>query len=328
MDSKITASIMTTHMHNDGKFQTHIEPDVDALFGLWIIYHFLKGLFNTSVVSFIEEIELKPACHRSIYPMFGIDIGTNMSETHIKSSNTPIMINGQVFNNPCASMYLAYHLLSKGEFDSLQSLIVAIHFVDTEGRSNVNNSPNHTTLWGILGAIQNNYPLDELFVVVDKIFNAILSHTQNKTHDIMIHLKDVRLIPYKGFKIAMPPMNAGRHVSQKCFRELYATLIIFSSYDPVTKLGTAGISVSRKFSESFNIPDILNSSHMRTMIKDLRGNIYSNDHVIGRTDKSPFYTTQKQIAGYRISLYAAAKELIDNGMKVAADQRPAADDKS
>jgi len=320
----ISKNVTTTFLHEDGKFFIHNDPDVDALFGLWIVYHFVNKLFSVSPSDFLKKVELRPAGHKTEYPCFGIDIGTGISDTNVKESDEPWFVGGKMYNNACASMYLAYNLLTKEEFEGLQDIIVAIHNADTKGNPFGGTTHNQTSIWGILGAVQDNSSLDTLFTVVDSIFKSSLQSSIDKKRDMIVHLKGVQMKyvsydKYHKYSIAIPPINAGRHVGQRCFRELYANVVVFSSYNEVEGTGTIGVSGSHKFSEQFHMNTIVNDPVLTAFMHDTRGRVFISDHVVGKTDKSPFRSSKNKILEYQKAFLAAVINLIGRGPTAAQD---------
>jgi hypothetical protein len=302
-----------------GSFYTHHQPDVDAVFSLWIIYYFLNKLFPIPLTEFIKMVRFESADYTPSEGDFGVDIGFGNHSNNIKEDFCPVYINSKYgySNVPvCASMYLANILLSRDEFQALSSTILAVQDVDCNGNSRFNN--NQTSLWGIIGAINDTNDFKTLFTVAHYMFSSTMQRALEQNTNMTIQLSDIKLqnvfdTDNQSYTIAIPPTNAGRHIAQRCFRELYANVVIFSSFSENTGLGTVGITVSKKFSQLFRVEDLLNDANLEKFIVDVDNKLLVTDHAIGRTDKSPFPTTKEKILEYRDAFIRASSNLIHAG---------------
>lgn len=297
---------------NNGSLLSHKSLDVDALFSIWIVYYFISNIFNIAIEQFVNKIKLVSAADRAFYPDFGVDIFVKYNDDNIKQCDFPIAINGNIYAQPCASMALASTLLCEKDFRALKDLIAEIHDVDTTGTTaNKEQMRPVVSLWGILGAIQDNSNILITIKTIDTIFRSILMQSSDTRENALISLKEVEVIIAKDqYTIAIAPLNGGRSVSEKCFHELYANVVIWSSFDDISKTGTVGISVSRKFSQKFNLETIKEFPEIKNILEEIN-DMYFSPHICGRTTKSPIEnTTQENILKYRSVLLKAIKRLV------------------
>jgi hypothetical protein len=295
-----------------GNLITHIAPDADALFSIWIPYYFINNVLGINVEEFISRVRLEPANHETIYPDFGVDIGTGFGLNHIKEGNFPVAINGKVYTTPCASMALASSLLCERDFRAIKDLIADVHMVDVTGTT-MNKEQNRAlaSIWGILGAMQNNMNFSVMFTLIDQMFRSMLTSSSQVRESALVKLLEVKTVNVNEYTIVTTPLNAGRHLSEKCFHELYANVVIWASFDTNLNLGTVGISVSKKFSQRFDLRQLENSAGIQAIISEI-GELYFAQHICGRTTKSPIAnTTEEKILHYRSLLHKEIVAMIE-----------------
>jgi len=297
-------------MWNEGGFLiTHMAPDVDALFSIWIPYYYLNNVLGATLEDFIKRVKLEPANVKVVYPDFGVDIGAGMSADHIKEGNFPVAINGRVYITPCASMALASSLLCERDFRAIKDMIADVHAVDTTGTT-INKEQNRArvSIWGILGSLQSNMNFSPMFIVIDQMFRSMLSQSSKTREDGLVKLLEVKTINVNEYIIVTTPLNAGRHLSEKCFHELYANVVIWASFDDKSNSGTVGVSVSKKFSQRYDLRSLERYAGIQAIVADI-GDLFFAPHICGRTTKSPIAnTTEEKILHYRALIQ---KEIIN-----------------
>jgi len=301
-----------------GYFITHNNPDVDAIHSLWQIFKCLSSIYGITIDEFSNRIKLLPANYQASFPDYGVDIGSGESLDHIKESFTPIIINGLVIRNVCASLYLAYNLMNKPDFEIMKDVILDFNTVDNNGfnPNNTKQYSHYNSIWGIAGALQ--FSKDDIAVlnIIFGIFDAIYNRLQSAHSENIIDISDIEIYNYKSYMIAVPPLNSGRIISQKCFRELFVNVVIFGSVDS-NGFGTVGFNCSKAFSSRFNVTSIINSKYIKQS-NHLLGKMFVNEHCIGRTDKSPIPDTNAEIIdALRINFIDAIKELIDSDNEIS-----------
>jgi hypothetical protein len=302
------------NMWNEGgNLITHVSLDVDALLSAWLVYYYLNGVFSVTIEEFVKRIKLEPANVDIKYPDYGVDIGNGIGENHVKEGNFPVAINGNVYTNPCASMMLASSLLCERDFRAIKDMIADVHTVDTTGTA-INKEQNKAlvSIWGILGALQNNMDFYSMFSVVDQIFHSMLVHSSQVREDALMKLLEVKTINVGEYTIVITPLNSGRHLSEKCFHELYANVVIWASFDESSNSGTVGISVSRKFSQKFDLRSLERYAGVQSIIAEI-GDLFFAQHICGRTTKSPISnTSEEKILHYRSLIQKEIINMIQN----------------
>lgn len=305
--------------NNGGSLITHTAPDVDALFSLWIPYYFLVNVLSITLDDFVKRVRLEPANVKVVAPDFGVDIGSGMGPDHIKEGNFPVAINGKVYTTPCASMALASSLLCERDFRAIKDMIADVHTVDTTGTT-LNKEQNRAlvSIWGILGALQNNMHFGAMFIVIDQMFRSMLTHSSQVREDALVKLLEVKTIISNDYVIVVTPLNAGRHLSEKCFHELYANVVIWASFDSATNTGTVGVSVSKKFSQRYDLRSLEKYAGIQSIVAEI-GELFFAPHICGRTTKSPIAnTTEEKILHYRSLLQKELINMIERGEAYAS----------
>jgi len=297
-----------------GNLITHTAPDVDALLSTWIPFYFLNTIFGITVDEFILRVKLMPANVKVEYPDFGVDIGSDMGPNHIKEGDFPVAINGKVHTNPCASMALASMLLCERDFRAIKDMIADVHTVDTTGTA-INKEQNRAlvSIWGILGSLQSNLNFGPMFIVVDLMFRSMLASSSRVREDALIKLLDVQTLTINDCCVCVTPINAGRNLSEKCFHDLYANVVVWCSFDEKTNTGTVGLSVSKKFSQRYDLRSLERYPAISQIEREI-GDLFFAPHICGRTTKSPIAnTTMERIEYYRGVFINTITEMINNG---------------
>ena len=314
MQNSLLSKIYNVYTGNH-HFITHVNPDVDAIFSLVIIYWKLRDLFpQLTPVKFINNyVLLVPANAEPNLGDFGVDIGPpGVSHNHVKNSDTPIVIGNTTIGQVCCSMYMAHHLLSHNEFDALHSVIAEINSIDAKGmkKEQHNDDPlsaiHPTSIWGILGAVQrSNTDFKDTFVLAEQIFLSFLQFSLSENANIARNYWKVEKIMVTNnldkkseYMIAIPPINSGRAVVSRCFRNMRAKAVIFHTLNKETGEATVGITLARSLSThpDIDLTAILQYDEMSefTKIRDL----FVTQHVIGRTDKAPFMSDKETLTKY------------------------------
>jgi len=315
-EDTLFAKIINTWKNDEALFLVHHSVDVDAVMALIIVYWTLNRIYDITIDDFVKKIKQVSSTHNVSDPHFGIDIGHGITDNSIKESTETIMIHGIAVTRVCASLYLAYYLLPKSDFDALKSILFEINKVDLNGTPSIAinykiNDPlsrlNPLSIWGMVGVLKDTRTLKEILTIMETIFASFIQYSINEGKNIKSYIEDTKLYKFGNYTVAATPLNAGRYVTSVCAKKLGASVIVFSSYDEDTYLGTIGVVIPKTLSDKINLRAVV---PLTARFKEI-DNLYISSSVIGRTEKSPFITTKELIESMVNELLFALKQVLE-----------------